>query len=184
MSSFKELVVPDGVDVFINSGKVGVVHKDVSLEKKIDKRISVEKCGNFLRFTVKDSVKDHVRSSLLGLWGVLFRNMFVGVCSEVNKSLEIVGVGYKVGIIGNDVLNFDLGYSHTIFFCLPDGIHVNVSENKGENTIINVFGHDKELVGSVASKIKELRPVEPYKGKGIRYAGEFVIRKEGKKVVK
>ncbi|MBD1141314.1 50S ribosomal protein L6 [Pelagibacterales bacterium SAG-MED39] len=113
------------------------------------------------------------------LWGMnrsLINNAVIGSSSGYEKILELVGVGYRAALKGNQ-LNLQLGYSHDINFEIPDGIKVVVEKQ----TTLKVSGHDKQQVGSVVSKIKTLRKIEPYKGKGIREKGQYVLKKEGKK---
>jgi len=113
------------------------------------------------------------------LWGMkrsIINNAVIGSSKGYEKTLELVGVGYRAALKGNQ-LNLQLGYSHDINFDIPDGIKIAVEKQ----TTLKITGSDKELVGSIASKIKSLRKIEPYKGKGIREKGQFVMKKEGKK---
>ena len=113
------------------------------------------------------------------LWGMnrsLINNAVIGLVKGYEKILELVGVGYRASIKGNQ-LNLQLGYSHDINFDIPEGIKIVVEKQ----TTLKISGFDKQLVGSTASKIKTLRKIEPYKGKGIREKGQYVLKKEGKK---
>ena len=113
------------------------------------------------------------------LWGMnrsIINNAVIGSSEGYEKTLELVGVGYRAALKGKQ-LNLQLGYSHDINFDIPDGIKITVEKQ----TTLKITGADKELVGSVTSKIKSLRKIEPYKGKGIREKGQFVLKKEGKK---
>ena len=113
------------------------------------------------------------------LWGMnrsLINNAVIGSSKGYEKILELIGVGYRATVKGN-VLNLQLGYSHDIDFQIPDGIKILVEKQ----TTLKITGSDKQLVGSIASKIKTLRKIEPYKGKGIREKGQYVLKKEGKK---
>ena len=113
------------------------------------------------------------------LWGMnrsLINNAVIGSVKGYEKILELVGVGYRASIKGSQ-LNLQLGYSHDINFDIPDGIKVAVEKQ----TTLKISGFDKQMVGSIASKIKTLRKIEPYKGKGIREKGQYVLKKEGKK---
>ncbi len=113
------------------------------------------------------------------LWGMsrsLINNAVIGSSSGYEKNLELVGVGYRAAIKGNQ-LNLQLGYSHDINFDIPNGIKITVEKQ----TLLKISGADKQLVGTVASKIKTLRKIEPYKGKGIREKGQHILKKEGKK---
>jgi large subunit ribosomal protein L6 len=109
--------------------------------------------------------------------------MVTGVSEGYRKQLELVGVGFKASAQGN-VLELSLGYSHTIFFGVPSEIKVTASQEKGQNPTIVLESIDKQLIGQIAAKIKSLRKVEPYKGKGVRFTGEFVRRKAGKSAAK
>ena len=113
------------------------------------------------------------------LWGMnrsLINNAVIGSVKGYEKVLELVGVGYRASIKGNQ-LNLQLGYSHDINFDIPEGIKIVVEKQ----TTLKISGFDKQLVGSIASKIKTLRKIEPYKGKGIREKGQYILKKEGKK---
>ena len=113
------------------------------------------------------------------LWGMnrsLIKNAVIGSVKGYEKVLELVGVGYRASIKGNQ-LNLQLGYSHDINFDIPESIKITVEKQ----TILKITGFDKQLVGSIASKIKTLRKIEPYKGKGIREKGQYILKKEGKK---
>jgi large subunit ribosomal protein L6 len=114
-----------------------------------------------------------------GLYRALIANMITGVSAGYKEQLELVGVGYKVTAQSN-VLELSLGYSHSIFLAIPSELKVQAITEKGANPTIILEGIDKQLLGQIAAKIKSLRKVEPYKGKGIRYTGEFIRRKAGK----
>lgn len=114
-----------------------------------------------------------------GLFRSLIDNAVIGVSEGYQKKLEVIGVGYRAEV-NNGVLELALGFSHPIFFLPPDGISISVEAARGRNTIITIEGIDKQMVGQVAAKIRGLRPPEPYKGKGVRYVGEYVRRKAGK----
>jgi large subunit ribosomal protein L6 len=118
-----------------------------------------------------------------GLYRALIAGMVEGVSNGYKRELEIIGVGYKATAQGN-VLDLSLGYSHSVILAVPSELKVQAVQEKGQNPMIILEGIDKQLIGQVAAKIKSLRPVEPYKGKGIRYVGEFVRRKAGKAAAK
>jgi large subunit ribosomal protein L6 len=118
-----------------------------------------------------------------GLYRALIAGMVEGVSNGYKRQLEIIGVGYKATAQGN-VLDLSLGYSHSVIVAIPSELKVQAIQEKGQNPMIILEGIDKQLIGQVAAKIKSLRPVEPYKGKGIRYVGEFVRRKAGKAAAK
>ena len=121
--------------------------------------------------------------ALHGLYRALINNMVEGVSKGYKEQLELIGVGYKAAAQSN-VLELSLGYSHTVFLAVPSELKLQAVQEKGSNPMIILEGIDKQLVGQVAAKIKSLRKVEPYKGKGIRYVGEYVRRKAGKAAAK
>jgi large subunit ribosomal protein L6 len=167
--------VPTGVDVQIDGNVVTVNGPKGSLSHTVAAPITVEK-GDDGVLDVKRPDDERISKSLHGLTRTLVNNMVVGVTDGYEKRLEIVGVGYRVLSKGPTQLEFQLGYSHPIIFNAPDGITFAV-----ENTTrFGVQGIDKQLVGEVAANIRKLRKPEPYKGKGVRYAGEHVRRKVGK----
>ena len=166
--------VPTGVDVAIEGPLVTVKGPKGTLSHTVAEPIVVEKGEGILDVQRPD---DERRSKALhGLTRTLINNMVVGVTEGYEKKLEIVGVGYRVLSKGPTQLEFQLGYSHPIIFDAPEGITFAV-ENP---TKLSVAGIDKQLVGEVAANIRKLRKPEPYKGKGVRYAGEHVRRKVGK----
>jgi large subunit ribosomal protein L6 len=171
--------VPSGVDVTIDGPVVTVKGPKGTLSHTVAAPIVVEKATNEQGDGVLDVSRpddERVSRSLHGLTRTLVNNMVVGVTDGYEKRLEIVGVGYRVLSKGPTQLEFQLGYSHPIVFNAPDGITFAV-ENA---TRFGVQGIDKQLVGEVAANIRKLRKPEPYKGKGVRYAGEQVRRKVGK----
>jgi large subunit ribosomal protein L6 len=167
--------VPSGVDVTIEGPVVTVKGPKGTLSHTVAAPIVVEK-GEDGVLDVKRPDDERNSRSLHGLTRTLVNNMVVGVTDGYEKRLEIVGVGYRVLSKGPTQLEFQLGYSHPIVFNAPDGITFAV-ENP---TRFGVQGIDKQLVGEVAANIRKLRKPEPYKGKGVRYAGEHVRRKVGK----
>lgn len=118
-----------------------------------------------------------------GLYRALIANMVQGVSQGFKEQLELVGVGYKASA-ANNVLELSLGYSHGVFLAIPKELKVTAAQEKGTNPMITLEGIDKQLLGQVAAKIKSLRKVEPYKGKGIRFVGEYIRRKAGKAAAK
>jgi len=118
-----------------------------------------------------------------GLYRSLIANMIEGVSNGYKRQLELIGVGYKASA-QNNVLDLSLGYSHSVILGVPSELKVTASQEKGQNPMIFLEGIDKQLIGQVAAKIKSLRSVEPYKGKGIRFVGEYVRRKAGKAAAK
>ncbi len=118
-----------------------------------------------------------------GLYRSLISNMVEGVSNGYKRQLELIGVGYKATAQGN-VLDLSLGYSHSVIVGIPSELKIVATQEKGQNPMITLEGIDKQLIGQVAAKIKSLRSVEPYKGKGIRFVGEYVRRKAGKTAAK
>ena len=114
-----------------------------------------------------------------GLYRSLLDNMVIGVSDGYKKELEVIGVGFRASVNGG-ILELALGFSHPIFFLPPEGISIEVDTKRGKNTVLIIEGISKQMVGQVAAKIRSLRPPEPYKGKGVRYVGEYVRRKAGK----
>ena len=168
------VAVPSGVDVAIDGPLVTVKGPKGTLSHSVAAPIVVEKGEGVL--DVKRPDDDRISKSLHGLTRTLVNNMVVGVTDGYEKKLEIVGVGYRVISKGPTQLEFQLGYSHVIIFDAPAGITFAVESP----TKLGVVGIDKQLVGEVAANIRKLRKPEPYKGKGVRYAGEQVRRKVGK----
>jgi large subunit ribosomal protein L6 len=168
------VTVPSGVDVAIDGPLVTVKGPKGTLSHSVAAPIVVEKGDGVL--DVKRPDEDRISKSLHGLTRTLVNNMVVGVTEGYEKKLEIVGVGYRVLSKGPTQLEFQLGYSHVIIFDAPQGITFTVESP----TKLGVVGIDKQLVGEVAANIRKLRKPEPYKGKGVRYAGEHIRRKVGK----
>ena len=169
------IAVPSGVDVAIEDTLVTVKGPKGTLSQAIVPPITIER-GEDGVLEVKRPDDERQSRSLHGLTRTLINNMVVGVTEGYEKKLEIVGVGYRVLSKGPTQLEFQLGYSHPITFNAPDGITFTVEGP----TKLGVQGIDKQLVGEVAAKIRKLRKPEPYKGKGVRYAGEHIRRKVGK----
>ncbi|GAA0970520.1 50S ribosomal protein L6 [Nocardioides aquaticus] len=168
------VTVPSGVDVNIDDRLVTVKGPKGTLSHRVAAPITVEQGEGVL--DVKRPDDERESRSLHGLTRTLVNNMVVGVTDGYEKKLEIVGVGYRVLPKGPTQLEFQLGYSHSIVFDAPEGITFTVDGP----TRLGVSGIDKQLVGETAAKIRKLRKPEPYKGKGVRYAGEQIRRKVGK----
>jgi large subunit ribosomal protein L6 len=166
--------VPSGVDVTIGSGQISVKGPKGTLSRSIVEPITVRQEEDTL-FVERPNDEREARSRH-GLVRALVNNMVVGVTNGFTKELEIIGVGYRATAAGPNKLDLALGFSHPVSFEAPDGITFEVPSP----TRIIVSGIDKEIVGQVAANIRKIRKPEPYKGKGIRYAGERVIRKAGK----
>ena len=169
----KPITVPAGVEVKIDGTHVTVKGPKGTLERDINKNISLELDGNVIN--VKRVNDEPSNRALHGLTRTLLNNMLTGVVNEFTKELQINGVGYRVQKQGNN-LNLSLGYSHQVIFEAPQGISFDVPN---PNTII-VKGIDKELVGQTAAEVRTKRPPEVYGGKGIKYADEHIRRKVGK----
>ena len=173
----KPINIPDKVQVNVSGKNIKAKGPLGELSVEIPKSIDFNIDNKVLTFT--RSSDDKKIRALHGLSRALTNNIIEGVLNGFSKTLKIEGVGYKVELKGEGLL-LSLGYSHQIYFLPPVGIKFEV---QGTNTIV-IKGVDKQQVGSVAAKIRGLRPPEPYKGKGIRYDGEYIIRKEGKKTSK
>ncbi len=170
----KPIPVPSGVDVSIAPGRVSVTGPLGALEQAVPQRMLIEQQESELNVTrPTDRGPDR---ALHGLTRTLVANMVEGVTKGFEKRLEIQGVGYRAQLKGAD-LELALGFSHAVNVTAPDGIAFEVPQP----TVIVVKGIDKQRVGQISAEIRSLRPPEPYKGKGIRYAGEHVRRKVGKR---
>lgn len=167
------ITVPDKVTVTVNDNLVTVKGPKGELSRQINKELTVELKDNVI--TVTRPSDDKIHRSLHGLSRTLINNMILGVTEGFSKHLEIQGVGYRVAKQGK-ALSFTLGFSHPCVMDPPEGISFDCPNS----TEIIVSGIDKEKVGAVAAEIRSLRSPEPYKGKGIRYFGEHVLRKVGK----
>jgi len=174
----KPVAIPSGVNIVVGKDNIiSVKGPKGELKQAIDRDIVVE---------VKDSEvvfnrpTDQIRHRAMhGLYRALVGNMVQGVTVGFKKEMELVGVGYKASNQGN-LLDLSLGFSHNIIFEIPKELKVATSQEKGDNPRIVLEGVDKQLLGQVAAKIRGLRKPEPYKGKGVKYKGEFIRRKAGK----
>ena len=180
MSRIGNMPVPlvKGVELSIDpANKVTVKGAKGELSLQVDPRLKVEKKDEEVVLARNSEEKDV--KSIHGLYRVLISNLITGVSEGFKKELEVIGVGYRAMVNGN-VLELTLGYSHPYFFVPPEGVNIEVDTKTSKSTRIIITGIDKELVGQVAAKIRSLRPPEPYKGKGVRYVGEYVRKKAGK----
>ena len=168
------ITVPSGVKVAIDGRSVSVTGPRGSLSHEVVGDITVRQEGGILLVERPDDQRRN--RELHGLTRTLVNNMVLGVTSGFAKDLEISGVGYRATPKGPDAVELALGFSHTVTVEAPEGVSFEVPAP----TRITVRGNDKQVVGEVAAKIRKLRPPEPYKGKGVRYAGEVVRRKAGK----
>ncbi|BAB75900.1 50S ribosomal protein L6 [Anabaena sp. FACHB-709] len=169
----RPITVPAKVQVTIDGTKVVVKGPKGELSRELPANVSVSQEGETLQVTRRDETR--TSRQLHGLSRTLVANMVEGVSQGFQRRLEIQGVGYRAQVQGRNLV-LNMGYSHQVQIEPPDGIQF-VVEN---NTNVIVSGYDKEIVGNTAAKVRAVRPPEPYKGKGIRYAGEVVRRKAGK----
>ena len=171
----RKIEVPEGVTVKVENDIVTVTGPKGSLSQKMLKGISLEQEGNTITLTrVNDAAK-----AMHGTMNALLHNMILGVTKGYEKGLEIIGVGYRFNVAGNK-LTINAGYSHPVVMDVPEGLTVEAPSN----TEIVIKGIDKVLVGEFAANVRKVRKPEPYKGKGIKYKGEVIRRKEGKKASK
>lgn len=171
----KPVALPSGVTAEVKAGQVVVKGSKGELKVVLLPEVNVAIEGSTLKVTRNGEDKNS--KARHGLVRVLIQNAAIGVSQGYEKKLEIIGVGYKAALKGKNLV-LNLGHSHPIEFPIPAGIEIGQDE-KNKNILI-IKGIDKQLVGQTASDIRELRPPEPYKGKGVRYMGEFVRRKAGK----
>ena len=171
----KTIEVPDKVKVAIADNHVSVEGPKGKLEMDMPSRTTVSQDENVL--SVARDGDDREAKAMHGLGRSLLNNMVVGVSEGYVKKLEINGVGFKAAVSGNTV-TMNLGYSHPIKYDLPNQVTVSVDND----TNVTIEGPDKQKVGLVAAELRGFYPVEPYKGKGVKYAGEYIRRKEGKTV--
>ena len=169
--------IPEGVTVSVKGSNINIKGPKGELNQKFDPDFKIKIEENILTISRPSEQKRH--KSLHGLYRALIFNAIHGVSEGYELNLELVGVGYKASNQGN-LLNLTLGYSHNIYFQVPEEIKVSTETVKGKPPVINLNGIDKQLIGQIAAKLKSLRPVEPYKGKGVKFVGEYVRRKVGK----
>jgi large subunit ribosomal protein L6 len=173
--------IPAGVEASMTNGILRVKGPKGELFQEITGAVSVEIAEGTI--TVSRSSEHKDARSKHGLYRSLINNMIVGVSAGWTKNLEMIGVGYRAKAAGQQ-LEMTLGFSHPIIFELPEEVKVSAKAEKGENPTIMLESFDKQLIGQVAAKIRSLRAPEPYKGKGVRYVGEFVRKKAGKSAAK
>jgi len=172
----KPIPIPKETKVVYETGKLTVTGPKGSKELSINDKIfstTVTDDNNLLLKIIKKNESSNI------MWGStrsIINSAIIGVSTGHEKILELTGVGFRANLKGN-ILNLQIGFSHDVTYTVPEGLKLSVEKN----TIIKIAGIDKELVGKVASEIKMLKPVEPYKGKGIKERGQYVLRKEGKK---
>ena len=176
------IALPKGASVDVSKGNfVTAKGPKGELGVQISPEITVEEKDG--EIVVSRPTEQQRHRALHGLSRSLIANLVEGVTNGYQKQLEVIGVGYRAEakkMAGMDVLELALGFSHPIYFVPPDGITLSAVSERGKNPIVTIEGTDKQMVGQVAAKIRALRPPEPYKGKGVRYVGEYVRRKAGK----
>jgi large subunit ribosomal protein L6 len=178
---YKPIPIPEGVTVDIKDHNVAVKGPKGELNQLIDQDIVIDIEDNEIK--VKRPTEQKRHKALHGLYRSLINNMIIGVSKGYKIELELVGVGYRADA-RNNVLDLTLGYSHHDIFQVPPEINVTAETVKGKNPIIILESYDKQLIGQVAAKIRSLRKIEPYKGKGIKFVGEQIRRKAGKTAAK
>ena len=172
----KPISIPKDTKVKVENGKLLMTGPKGSRELTINDKIFTATVSDEKSLSLKQNSK---KDSLKKLWGTtrsIINSALIGVSSGHEKILELTGVGFRANLKGN-ILNLQIGFSHDVSYKIPEGIKALVEKN----TVIKISGTSKELVGKVSSEIKMLKPVEPYKGKGIKERGQYVLRKEGKK---
>lgn len=173
----KPIIVPKEVEVRLDGEILSVKGPKGELRRLIHPKVGLDINSSQITLSISDNTKES--RSISGLFRSLIANMVLGVTEGFKKRLELIGVGYKVEHSGNQLV-FNLGYSNPIKYDIPKGIDVQLDQKSK----LVLSGIDKELLGTVAAKIRSFRPPEPYKGKGVKYLGELVRRKAGKAGVK
>ena len=172
----KPILIPEGTKVKLESGKLILTGPKGSRELTLNDKIFTATIDDN-KSLVLELIKKNESSSIM--WGTtrsVINSAIVGVSTGHEKTLELSGVGFRANLKGN-ILSLQIGFSHDVSYKIPDGIKLTVEKS----TIIKIMGIDKQLVGKVTAEIKMLKPVEPYKGKGIKEKGQYILRKEGKK---
>lgn len=175
------IAIPAGVTVTLNDGVVAVKGPKGEMSQKVDSSIIVKVEDGHITFRVDETspVNYKQRNAFHGLYRSLVNNMVVGVSEGYKKTLELVGVGYRVSNQGN-LIEFSLGYTHPIFLQLPAEVKVETKSERNQNPLLMLECCDKALLGLICAKIRSFRKPEPYKGKGILFQGEVIRRKSGK----
>lgn len=174
MARITPITIPSGVEVNINAQNVSVKGSKGSMEHAVHPAVEIVREDATLSFNPREGIDGAVAQS--GTARAVVNNMLIGVSAGFEKKLELVGVGYRAQAQGK-VLNLTLGHSHPINYQLPDGV---TAETPSQTEIV-IKGMDKQKVGQVAAEVRAFRPPEPYKGKGVKYADEHIVRKEAKK---
>ncbi|UTW63281.1 50S ribosomal protein L6 [bacterium SCSIO 12741] len=175
------IAIPESATVTVDGNVVNVKGPKGELSQELSDHVSVKIEDNVLTLERKDDSKDS--RARHGLFRALINNMIIGVTQGYKKELEMIGVGYRATAKGQE-LELVVGFSHNVLIQLPEEVKVAAQTERGKNPLIQLESHDKQLLGMVASKIRSLRKPEPYKGKGIRYVGEYIRRKAGKSAAK
>jgi len=170
----KPIELPSGIEVTVKGQSLTVKGGKGSLDHRVHRSVKVEQDGNVLTFAPRDGSKS--ANALAGTTRALVSNMVIGVSAGFEKKLQLIGVGYRAQAQGKS-LNLTLGFSHPVEYPVPEGITIETPSQ----TEIVVRGTDKQQVGQVAAEIRAYRRPEPYKGKGVKYADEIIVRKEAKK---
>jgi len=172
----KPILIPKDTKIKVETGKLILTGPKGSRELSINDKIFTTTIDNDTSLILKLIKKNEDLNIIWGTTRSIINSAVIGVSSGYEKILELTGVGFRANLKGN-ILNLQIGFSHDVSYTIPEGIKVIVEKS----TIIKLTGIDKELIGKVASEIKSFKPVEPYKGKGIKERGQYVLRKEGKK---
>ena len=170
------ILIPDKVKVMLSGNMINIEGPLGKKSLNIDLDIFDLDINDGKEVSIKPKKKDQDTKRLWGMNRSLINNAIIGTSKGYEKILELTGVGYRAALKGN-ILNLQLGFSHDINFNIPDGVKIIVEKQ----TILKISGTDKQQVGMIASEIKSIRPPEPYKGKGIKEQGQYILRKEGKK---
>jgi len=172
----KPIEIPKDTKVKIESGKLILTGPKGSRELTLNDKIFTTTITDEKNLNLKQNIKSQTTNTIWGTTRSIINSAIIGVSVGHEKILELSGVGFRAKLNGN-ILNLQIGFSHDVSYQIPEGIKILIEKS----TIIKISGIDKELVGKVTSEIKMLKPVEPYKEKGIKERGQYVIRKEGKK---
>ena len=168
--------IPDKVKVMLSGNMINIEGPLGKKSLNIDLDIFDLDISDGKEVSIKPKKKDQNTKRLWGMNRSLINNAIIGTSKGYEKVLELTGVGYRASLKGN-ILNLQLGFSHDINFNIPEGVKIQIEKQ----TILKISGTDKQQVGMIASQIKSIRPPEPYKGKGIKERGQYILRKEGKK---
>jgi large subunit ribosomal protein L6 len=175
------VVIPEGVEVKVDGSLVTVKGKKGELKQVVDKDMIINIEDGQLTVTRPTEQKRH--KALHGLYRSLIANMVIGVSEGYKKELDLVGVGFRASATGQ-MLEMAVGFSHPVVFLLPEEVKVEATMEKGKPPRVTLESVDKQLIGQIAARIRSVRKPEPYKGKGIKFAGEVLRRKEGKSAKK